>query len=275
VAEFDTSGNYLGNFVANAAGGLDGPFDVFPRAADWLVPSINTDNVLRFDLTGAPLGVFAGSVSFGEQVAGASNSNVLVANFSTPNTGVMEFTAAGTPVAVYGVVTGNRGVYELPNGNILTTNGSGVFEIDRANTLVSTKFTGSGAQYIEYVAPPSVCTNLVDVPWLAVAPAAGATAGGGATPVTVSFDSTSLAAGTYTANLCIDSNDPDPGPGNGTDLVVVPVTLTVLTPTALTIGDIALAAPPALPVPAALPVAAVPLAGSLALLAAYWLRRKR
>jgi hypothetical protein len=49
----------------------------------------------------------------------------------------------------------------------------------------------------------------------------------------------------------------------------------VLTPTALTIGDIALAAPPALPVPAALPVAAVPLAGGLALLAAYWLRRKR
>ncbi len=275
VAEFDTSGNYLGNFVANAAGGLDGPFDVYPRTADWLVPGINSDNVLSFDLTGAPLGVFAGSVAFGEQVAGASNSNVLVANFSTPNSGVMEFTSAGTPVAVYGVVTGNRGVYELPNGNILTTNGSGVFEIDRANTVVSTKFTGGGAQYIEYVAPPTVCTNLVDVPWLSVAPAAGANSGGVATPVTVSFDSTSLAAGTYTANLCIDSNDPDPGPGNGTDLVVVPVTLTVLTPTALTIGDISLATPPALPAPAALPVAAVPLAGGLALLAAYWLRRKR
>ena len=63
VAEFDTSGNYLGNFVAIGSGGLDGPFDVYPRTTDWLVPSINTDNVLRYDVAGAPLGVFAPSIS--------------------------------------------------------------------------------------------------------------------------------------------------------------------------------------------------------------------
>ncbi len=43
----------------------------------------------------------------------------------------------------------------------------------------------------------------------------------------MTFDSTGLAAGTYNATLCVDSDDPDPGPGNGTDLVVVPVALTV------------------------------------------------
>jgi len=32
--------------------------------------------------------------------------------------------------------------------------------------------------------------------------------------VDVAFDSSGLAAGTYTGNLCITSNDPDPGPGN-------------------------------------------------------------
>ena len=45
--------------------------------------------------------------------------------------------------------------------------------------------------------------------------------------MTVTFDSTGLAAGTYTANVCVSSDDPDPGPGNGTALVVVPVSLTV------------------------------------------------
>src|SRR6266542_5250867 len=51
--------------------------------------------------------------------------------------------ANGNQLAIYNIVTGNRGVYELPNGNILTSNGSGVFEISRDNTLVRTIITGS------------------------------------------------------------------------------------------------------------------------------------
>ena len=74
---------------------------------------------------------------------------------------------------------------------------------------------------------PVICANPADVPWLSEAPTSGTTAAGGSTPVTVTFNSTGLAMGTYTANLCITSNDPDPGPGNGTNLVVVPVELTV------------------------------------------------
>ncbi|MEI2690135.1 MAG: hypothetical protein V9H69_10690 [Anaerolineae bacterium] len=41
----------------------------------------------------------------------------------------------------------------------------------------------------------------------------------------MTFDSTSMAPGTYTGNLCVTSDDPDAGPGNETDLVIVPVTL--------------------------------------------------
>ncbi|OQC39836.1 MAG: hypothetical protein BWX64_01561 [Acidobacteria bacterium ADurb.Bin051] len=77
---------------------------------------------------------------------------------------------------------------------------------------------------------PPVCSNPADVPWLSVSPTSGTTAPGVTTPVTVTFDSTGLAAGTYNANLCVTSDDPDPGPGNGTDLVVVPVSLTVTAP---------------------------------------------
>jgi hypothetical protein len=81
-------------------------------------------------------------------------------------------------------------------------------------------------------ATPGPCQAPSDVPWLSLSLYAGATAGGGSTPVTVTFDSTGLTPGTYNARLCIDSNDPDPGAGNGTTRVIVPVTLLVVQPTA-------------------------------------------
>ena len=85
-----------------------------------------------------------------------------------------------------------------------------------------------GIDTVEYTSAASlICANPADVPWLSEVPASGTTAAGDSTPVTVTFDSTGLAVGTYNANLCITSNDPDPGPGNGTDLVVVPVELVV------------------------------------------------
>ena len=101
VAKFDTNGAYLGNFIASGAGGLNSPFDIYGRAADWLVASIDTDNVLRFDLAGAPLGVFGGVNNFPEQVNGVPNSNVLVADFGGTQQGIVEFTAAGGLVGVY------------------------------------------------------------------------------------------------------------------------------------------------------------------------------
>jgi hypothetical protein len=69
-----------------------------------------------------------------------------------------------------------------------------------------------------------------DIPWLSLDAYAGSNAGGSSTDITATFDSTGLAAGVYTANLCVNSNDPDAGPGNGTDLVIVPVELTVTEP---------------------------------------------
>lgn len=71
------------------------------------------------------------------------------------------------------------------------------------------------------------CVAPADVPWLTALETSGTVAGGASTTFNVLYDSTGLAPGVYSANLCITSNDPDPGPGNGTDLVVVPVNLTV------------------------------------------------
>ncbi len=158
IAEFDGGGNYVGNFVANGAGGLDSPFDVFAvvspggvlAAGDFLVPGISSDAVHRYDSTGAAQADFASLNSFGEQVAQAANGNVLVGNFSGTQEGVVEFLPDGTVFGIYDPPSlgGYRGAYELPTGNILTTNGSGVHEIDRAGNLVETKIAGVSARFI-------------------------------------------------------------------------------------------------------------------------------
>lgn len=74
------------------------------------------------------------------------------------------------------------------------------------------------------------CEVPSDIPWLSVSPTAGTTPPMSTDTVNVTFDSTGLAPGMYTGNLCISSNDPDPGPGDGTELVIVPITLTVSQP---------------------------------------------
>lgn len=65
------------------------------------------------------------------------------------------------------------------------------------------------------------CDSPSDVPWLSVAPASGSLAGGASADSTVTVDASTLAAGSYSANLCVTSNDP------ASPLVTVPVSVTV------------------------------------------------
>lgn len=65
------------------------------------------------------------------------------------------------------------------------------------------------------------CANPGDVAWLSLSSTAGTLSAGSDETVTVTFDASSLAAGSYDALLCVNSNDP------ANDLVQVPVTLTV------------------------------------------------
>jgi hypothetical protein len=151
VAEFDTSGNYLGNFIANGAGGLDGPFCVLYRQAqdDYLVTASTSDAVHQYDNAGNYLGDLVSGINFPEQISLCANGNLLVAGFSVPS-GIYEYTSDGTQVGYYDVIGSPRGVHELPNGNILVTNGSGVYEIDRNNNLVSTKIDGINGRFIYF-----------------------------------------------------------------------------------------------------------------------------
>lgn len=155
IAEFDTAGNFLGNRVANAAGGLDSPFDVLVRSSDILTGGITSDMIHSYDLAGGSPGVFAAIDTFPEQLANSASGGLLVANFSGTQEGVVEYDAAGMVIGTYDPATlgGYRGVFELPNGNILTTNGAGVHEIDRLGNLVETKIAGVSARFIEFIGP--------------------------------------------------------------------------------------------------------------------------
>ncbi|MEP7043715.1 MAG: hypothetical protein ABI843_11675 [Dokdonella sp.] len=66
-----------------------------------------------------------------------------------------------------------------------------------------------------------VCAYPGDVPWLSYDVSRGSTVPGATSPVTLTFDATGLDAGSYSADLCIYSNDP------ANRRLAVPVTLTV------------------------------------------------
>jgi hypothetical protein len=153
VAMFDTAGNFIGNFVDPGVGGLDSPFDVYVRENDVLVAGISSDAIHRYDLTGAYLGDLTPVNTFPEQLNEAANLNVICGNFSGSEEGIVEWLPDGTLVGVYDPpeIGGNRGAYELPNGNFLTTNGSGVHEVSRDGVLVETKFSGVSARFIELI----------------------------------------------------------------------------------------------------------------------------
>jgi hypothetical protein len=65
------------------------------------------------------------------------------------------------------------------------------------------------------------CIAPVDMPWLSLSSYSGTTLPGESTALDVTFDSTGLPAGSYTGNLCVNSNDP------ATPLMAIPVELTV------------------------------------------------
>ncbi|MCF7858585.1 MAG: carboxypeptidase regulatory-like domain-containing protein [Candidatus Cloacimonetes bacterium] len=162
IVEFDTSGNHIGNFIANGAGGLDGPFCVLYRETqdDYLVSASSSDALHQYDNSGAYIGDLVAGLNFLEQFSITPSGNLLIAEFSTPS-GCYEYTSDGTFVGHYDVITSLRGVYELGNGNILVTNGNGVFEIDRDNTLVSTKIDNVSARFIYFVSGETT-TGTVD-----------------------------------------------------------------------------------------------------------------
>jgi hypothetical protein len=209
----------LRDFIASGAGGISGPWFIVFRETDLLLAA-SGGSIYRFDHSGQPLSVWNGEVNFPQQMYRMGNGNVLTAAFSSP-AGVWELDPNGGLIARYTGVSSNRGVFPLPNGNLLTTNSGGVHEIDRGSALVSTKLSSTGVRMISEIERNQPCDEPADVPWLRVSTSEGVTSAGGSSEVTVIVDSAGLGAGVHEAHLCVTTNDPD------APLVGVPVSVTV------------------------------------------------
>lgn len=70
---------------------------------------------------------------------------------------------------------------------------------------------------VDDIAFGTACDDPQEIPWLSVSPLSGTAPAGGASAVEATVDTSSLAPGIYTANLCVDGN------GLNTQRVVVPV----------------------------------------------------
>lgn len=150
IARFDTAGAYTGNLVANGAGGMDSPFDVWYRSSDILVPAINSDNIVRYDTAGSFLNEFAPVDNFPEQVVEFPDGRVAVGNFSGSAGDVVVFNANGGFIKAINPPTlgGIRGVWMLGSGNLLITNGGGVHEIDTAGNEIRTVIGSVSARFV-------------------------------------------------------------------------------------------------------------------------------
>lgn len=156
IQQFDTGGVHIGIFIS---GNLNSPFDIMRRNAEYLISNSTAPNdVTQFDLNGVFLSNFIVStnLAFPQQMFRLENGNIVIAGFSSPS-GLVFFDSAGVYLNTFTAVTGNRGVYRLGNGNYLTTNGTGVHEIDdTTGALVRTIISVTNFQYISEYDPTGV-----------------------------------------------------------------------------------------------------------------------
>jgi hypothetical protein len=78
--------------------------------------------------------------------------------------------------------------------------------VNSSITVANNGGLGSSVNYTVTEAPTS-CASPSDVAWLSALPASGAVSGGSTASVAVKGDATTLAAGAYSAKLCVATND--------------------------------------------------------------------
>lgn len=160
VAEFDSNGTSLGDFITDGSSPLDSPYDILAYGSDWLVGGATSGAIYRYNSDGDYVGLFGVVDSFPQQMQLAANGNILVANFSGGQKGILELDPAGNEVHNYNPMdNGQRGIHELPNGNYLTTSGTGssgggyIYEVDRdTGAVIDVKLSGQiTPRYIEFM----------------------------------------------------------------------------------------------------------------------------
>ncbi|XHC24909.1 MAG: hypothetical protein ACFHWZ_08265 [Phycisphaerales bacterium] len=135
-------------------------FDVINYQGQVLGTNITSEDLEFYDAGGNFASVFHASdgvsgIDFPQQAFARDNGGLLVAGFS-PTSGVYAYDAAGNDLGIIaGLDSGARGVYELGNGNIMWTNGAGVWVTDPNTGQVTQVYDGGSSQYIDLVVIPA------------------------------------------------------------------------------------------------------------------------
>jgi hypothetical protein len=151
-------GSELSDFAFNRYGGIRGPFDAIEYNGELLVADEGQDKIVRYTLDGKFNEQFVNSISlpqldFPQQMAVASNGNLLVCSFS--NGVILEFDPSANLIGQYdpGTLDLYRGIAELDNGNLLVTTTTGVYEVNRAGVVIDVEATAGDFRYITRFTP--------------------------------------------------------------------------------------------------------------------------
>lgn len=151
ITEFDTSGIYVGHFIAPGSGGLNSPWDILFRSDDILVSASSSRAIHRYDTTGNYIDNFFTANNnnyFPEQMYQLPGGRIAVADYGVGG-GIKIYNSVGDSLKKLDVVTGNRGIMQLGNGNFITTNASGVYEIDTTTgAVLCTLVTGVYGRFL-------------------------------------------------------------------------------------------------------------------------------
>ncbi len=135
------------------------PFDVLNYNGNLLVNDIDSQDLETHGYAGTWLSTFHNSdgvsgIDFPEQMAISHSGSVLAAGFSSP-IGIYEYNSSGVQINYYAVGTGNRGVIQLGNGNIMYSTGSGVFSYDPSDGTNTTILSGVSGRFFDVLPEPS------------------------------------------------------------------------------------------------------------------------
>ena len=149
VVMVSTGGAAMGSFATATT--APSPFGVLAHQGGLLISSSSAnDDIHRYSLAGAALGTFHNSttLNFAEQMAVASNGDILVAGFSSNN--IVRLNASTGAVLTTYAAAGARGVAQLGNGNLMWTSGAGAFVLN-TSTGASTQVYSGGGRYLELI----------------------------------------------------------------------------------------------------------------------------
>ena len=149
VQQFDTAGVFVNTFMSQS---VNSPFSLLYRSGDILLGnSSGNPKIFKYDFEGALIGPFTTTtLNFVQQLWRNPDGTIVACEFSGTGSGLKVFDSTGNLITTLAGVTGNRGVFRLPNGNYLTTNSAGLFEIDdTTGALVRQIYGGASLQYID------------------------------------------------------------------------------------------------------------------------------